>query len=712
MVRVECKANCGFSMLCSRVGQKETFAIKTIKDTHTCARVLENRSANSRWVAKYVVKKMQTTNTVRISDIIQDMRKNYSVGITIGRAWKAKLIAKYKIEGDADNQYANLWRYTSELQRVHAGNTVKITIDRPIPTIQPRPFIGVDGCHLKTKYGGQLLIAVGRDPNDQYFPLAFGVVETETKESWRWFIQLLMEDVGVETRYVFISNLQKGMVSIFEEMSERIEHRLCLRHLYANFKKKFEGGALIRDIMMGEAKATYQQGWQQKMNELKGVDPKAWEWLMGVSAKSWSKHAFSFYPKCDVLMNNIAESFNATILIARDKPILTMCEWIRKYLMNRCSNSAMKLEKWPHNIMPIPRKGLDTEVDMSGHWLPTWAMDEKFQVTHSYNKQQLVVDIARKSCTCNFWELVGIPCRHAVAALSFRKQNPELFVDECYSRDRYAKCYGFAMIPINGQDMWPDVDTEELLPPSYKKGPGRPRKLRIRETGEEGARRRLPGVSYRCTKCDKVGHNVKSCKSKKQHPNGLKRKKKVKSGVSGDVPSQTEATSGVSAAETGASGDVPTQTEATSGVSATEIGASGNVPIQSEPVPSHSEAMPSQNEPVPSQNPATQTASTADVFGDITDDMISSIPDICHTKSANSLPNQIKKGKAKVKQDSIPKRRRQSERVKLFWFKKPIIGPGAKDQPITLSEEEDCNGAQGARKVAKKDKKKSIEDLY
>jgi hypothetical protein len=73
----------------------------------------------------------------------------------------------------------------------------------------------VDGCHLKTKYGGQLLIAVGRDPNDQYFPLAFGVVETETKESWRWFLQQLMDDVGQDNRFVFISDQQKVSFTIF-----------------------------------------------------------------------------------------------------------------------------------------------------------------------------------------------------------------------------------------------------------------------------------------------------------------------------------------------------------------------------------------------------------------------------------------------------------------------------------------------------------------
>lgn len=33
-------------------------------------------------------------------------------------------------------------------------------------------------------------------------------------------------------------------MSVFDEMFEKIEHRIYLRHLYANFKKKFGGGAI------------------------------------------------------------------------------------------------------------------------------------------------------------------------------------------------------------------------------------------------------------------------------------------------------------------------------------------------------------------------------------------------------------------------------------------------------------------------------------
>lgn len=82
-------------------------------------------------------------------------------------------------------------------------------------------------------------------------------------------------------------------------------------------------------------------------------------------------------------MNNVLESFNSIILVARDKPILTMYEWIRKYVMNKMENFVTKLDKWQHRVMPIPRRRFNNEVFNSGHWFPTWSMDEQFQVTHT-----------------------------------------------------------------------------------------------------------------------------------------------------------------------------------------------------------------------------------------------------------------------------------------------------------------------------------------
>ena len=47
-----------------------------------------------------------------------------------------------------------------------------------------RSIIGLDGCHLKGRFGGQLLAATARDENDNIFPVAVAVVEQECKESW------------------------------------------------------------------------------------------------------------------------------------------------------------------------------------------------------------------------------------------------------------------------------------------------------------------------------------------------------------------------------------------------------------------------------------------------------------------------------------------------------------------------------------------------
>ena len=71
-----------------------------------------------------------------------------------------------------------------------------------------RPIIGLDACHLNTKTGGQLMCAVGRDPNDEYFPFAYAVVEAGTKDTWTWFLNLLLGDIRDGKNWVFISDQQ------------------------------------------------------------------------------------------------------------------------------------------------------------------------------------------------------------------------------------------------------------------------------------------------------------------------------------------------------------------------------------------------------------------------------------------------------------------------------------------------------------------------
>lgn len=46
-----------------------------------------------------------------------------------------------------------------------------------------RLFISLDGCFIKNEFGGHILNIVGKDGNNNFFPLVYAVVEDETRSS-------------------------------------------------------------------------------------------------------------------------------------------------------------------------------------------------------------------------------------------------------------------------------------------------------------------------------------------------------------------------------------------------------------------------------------------------------------------------------------------------------------------------------------------------
>jgi hypothetical protein len=83
-------------------------------------------------------------------------------------------------------------------------------VDRPVPEVNPRflrlycslatmkkgfmegcgHVIGVDGCFLKGPFNGKLLAAIGRDGNDNMYPIPYVVVKAETKDNLVWFLEI------------------------------------------------------------------------------------------------------------------------------------------------------------------------------------------------------------------------------------------------------------------------------------------------------------------------------------------------------------------------------------------------------------------------------------------------------------------------------------------------------------------------------------------
>ena len=77
-----------------------------------------------------------------------------------------------------------------------------------------RRVVGLDGCFFKGATNGELLCAVGRDANNQMYPISWAVVEKENNDTWDWFCDILFRDLSVGTgeEWVFISDQQKVFI--------------------------------------------------------------------------------------------------------------------------------------------------------------------------------------------------------------------------------------------------------------------------------------------------------------------------------------------------------------------------------------------------------------------------------------------------------------------------------------------------------------------
>ncbi|KAG8387639.1 hypothetical protein BUALT_Bualt02G0042300 [Buddleja alternifolia] len=174
----------------------------------------------------------------------------------------------------------------------------------------------------------------------------------------RYVLDLLRGDISEqyigshdERGWVFLFDRQKGLIEAVASLAPNAEHRYCLRHMYNNFKARFKGEELKR--LFWRAASTYNVRQDLRvMSEIQRVYPKRgqeqtpYEWFSAIPSTHWARCFFPIRTKCDVIVNNISESFNSFKLEARELPIIQMFEWIRRRLMSRIQVKKEGMEKY------------------------------------------------------------------------------------------------------------------------------------------------------------------------------------------------------------------------------------------------------------------------------------------------------------------------------------------------------------------------------
>lgn len=251
---------------------------------------------------------------------------------------------------------------------------------------------------------------------------------------------------------------------------------------------------------------------EEELRKLKEVSNDAWEWISKVAPKHWSRSHFSEAPGSDLLLNNLCEAFNSAILDARDKPIITLMEMVRCYIMKRIQAKSSEVSKWKSHVGPRIHKLIESNKLRSGHYIPSYSGDLAFQVVGMYG-DQYVVDLKTKKCACRRWCLNGVPCAHAIACILQRGLNVYDFVHESLTKSTYEKVYQNFIRPINGPDLWEETCKRPIECPHFKKQRGRPKKVRRKEPDEvrvsesKTAKLKRTKLVMSCTKCGRRDHH-------------------------------------------------------------------------------------------------------------------------------------------------------------------------------------------------------------
>ena len=192
-----------------------------------------------------------------------------------------------------------------------------------------------------------MFVATSKNGNNQIYPLAFEIGDSENDASWECFLTKLYDVIGHVDDLVVVSDRHGGIEKTVQKLFPHASHGVCTYHLGENLKTKFKN-VVVHKLFHDVAHAYRMSDFDTIFGQLKMISPRAAKYLVDVGVERWAR-SHNNGKRYNIMITRIVECMNVVLKDARDLPVVRMVKELRNLLQRWFSNRqkqalSMKIE--------------------------------------------------------------------------------------------------------------------------------------------------------------------------------------------------------------------------------------------------------------------------------------------------------------------------------------------------------------------------------
>lgn len=524
-----CKAEgCPWFIIAPILSTTKLFRIKKMNDTHTCGVGSKRRNASCKLVASIVKEKLRDNPTYKPQEIIDDIRRDLGIELNYAQAYKGIAAALEELQGSHSKAYNQLPLLCEKILETNPGSAailktkedsifhrIFIAFHASLYGFQNgcRPLLFLDCVPLKSKYRGDLFTATALDGNDGIFLVAFAIVDALSDDNWCWFLEQLKTVLSTSLEITFVADMKKEIRESLGLIFPNCFHGYCLHQLTESLKNKFKG-SLTQEVVRvlisefhGASYAPTAEGFKKCIETIKNISPEAYEWVLQTEPEHWA-NAFFKGARYNHLKSNVTESFCDWVSDLPAMPITQVIERIRLRMMEFMYTRKVESEKWSSKLTPSAEENLQRCIANSHSLEVLFSPDTCLKIRDDLGIIN-IVSLENWDCSCREWQINGLPCLHAAAAIEHSGKNVSDYCYRYFTTEAFKVTYSESINPIPALDRCVQRESSavHVHPPCTPRPVGRPKVRKHELKSKQDVKRPL-----KCSQCKNLGHNRRKCK--------------------------------------------------------------------------------------------------------------------------------------------------------------------------------------------------------